>query len=43
MDDLKAMNEVYASYFPHKPARSSLEAKRLPADASMEMDIIALE
>jgi 2-iminobutanoate/2-iminopropanoate deaminase len=43
MDDLKAMINVYASYFPHQPARSSLEAKRLPADSSMEMDIIALE
>jgi 2-iminobutanoate/2-iminopropanoate deaminase len=43
MDDLKAMNEVYASYFPHKPARSSLEATRLPAGSSMEMDLVALE
>ncbi|VUC27706.1 unnamed protein product [Clonostachys rosea] len=43
MDDFKEMNEVYATYFPHKPARSSCEAVRLPAGASMEMDIIALE
>ncbi|UNI23729.1 hypothetical protein JDV02_009531 [Purpureocillium takamizusanense] len=42
MDDFKVMNEVYATYFPHKPARSSCEANRLPASASMEMDIIAL-
>ncbi|CAG9983135.1 unnamed protein product [Clonostachys byssicola] len=43
MDDFKEMNEVYATYFPHKPARSSCEAVRLPAGASIEMDIIALE
>ncbi|OAQ69385.1 endoribonuclease l-PSP domain-containing protein [Purpureocillium lilacinum] len=42
MDDFKEMNEIYATYFPHKPARSSCEARRLPASASMEMDIIAL-
>ncbi|SCO85225.1 probable BRT1 protein, down-regulated by mating factor B [Fusarium oxysporum] len=43
MDDMKEMNEVYAEYFPHKPARSACESPRLPAGASMEMDIIALE
>ncbi|KAL9569625.1 hypothetical protein ACKAV7_006255 [Fusarium commune] len=43
MDDMKEMNEVYAEYFPHKPARSACESSRLPAGASMEMDIIALE
>ncbi|KAF4468151.1 endoribonuclease l-PSP domain-containing [Fusarium albosuccineum] len=43
MDDFKEMNEVYAEYFPHKPARSSCEAVRLPAGASIEMDIIALQ
>ncbi|KAJ4177119.1 hypothetical protein NW767_015228 [Fusarium falciforme] len=43
MDDFKEMNDVYAEYFPHKPARSSCEAKRLPAGASIEMDIIALQ
>ncbi|EWY96114.1 TdcF protein [Fusarium oxysporum NRRL 32931] len=43
MDDMKEMNEVYAEYFPHKPARSACESLRLPAGASMEMDIIALE
>ncbi|KAI1026909.1 hypothetical protein LB503_012756 [Fusarium chuoi] len=43
MDDMKDMNEVYAEYFPHKPARSACESPRLPAGASMEMDIIALQ
>ncbi|KAF4473811.1 BRT1, down-regulated by mating factor B [Fusarium agapanthi] len=43
MDVMKDMNEVYAEYFPHKPARSACESPRLPAGASMEMDIIALK
>ncbi|KAK1521279.1 TdcF protein [Colletotrichum paranaense] len=41
--DYKAVNDVYAEYFPHGPARSSCEAKKLPAGASIEMDIIALQ
>ncbi|KAF5716750.1 BRT1 down-regulated by mating factor B [Fusarium mundagurra] len=43
MDDMKDMNEVYAEYVPHKPARSACESPRLPAGASKEMDIIALQ
>ncbi|KAJ4270544.1 hypothetical protein NW762_002232 [Fusarium torreyae] len=43
MDDFQEMNTVYAEYFPHKPARSACESPRLPAGASMEMDIIALQ
>ncbi|KAL1638496.1 hypothetical protein SLS56_000305 [Neofusicoccum ribis] len=42
LDDFKEMNDVYALYFPHKPARSAIEAKRLPAGCSIEMDLIAL-
>ncbi|KAK1518619.1 TdcF protein [Colletotrichum costaricense] len=41
--DYKAVNDVYAEYFPHGPARSSCEATKLPAGASIEMDIIALQ
>ncbi len=42
-EDFNEMNEVYEEYFLHKPARSSLEAKRLPVRASMEMELVALE
>lgn len=42
MDDFAEMNEVYAEYFPQKPARSAIEAKRLPMNLSMEMELIAL-
>ncbi|PVH75750.1 YjgF-like protein [Cadophora sp. DSE1049] len=43
LDGFVEFNKVYAEYFPHKPARSSLEAKRLPAGATVEMELVALE
>lgn len=43
MNDFAAMNEVYARYFPHQPpARSTVEAARLPRDVRVEIDLIAL-
>lgn len=42
IDDFAEMNEAYAKFFPHKPARSAIEAKRLPAGVTMEMDVIAI-
>lgn len=43
MSDFAAMNEVYGRYFPSDPpARSTVEAARLPKDARVEMDLIAL-
>ena len=42
MDDFAAMNEVYARYFTlSPPARSTVEAGRLPKDALVEIDVIA--
>ena len=43
MNDAKEMNEVYATYFTSKPARSSCEATKIPAGSSMMMDIIAVD
>ncbi|KAH7153590.1 YjgF/Yer057p/UK114 family, partial [Dactylonectria macrodidyma] len=43
MDNFKEMNEVYAEYFPHKPARTSCEVARLPVGVSIMIDIIALQ
>lgn len=42
MDDFPAMNEVYARFFavPY-PARSTVQAARLPRDARIEIDAIA--
>ena len=43
LDDFAEMNKVYEEYFPQKPARSAIEAKRLPAGVSIEMELIALQ
>ena len=43
MNDFAAMNEVYARYFPKEPpARSTVEAARLPRDVRVEIDLIVL-
>jgi len=43
MSDFAAMNEVYARYFStNPPARSTIEAVRLPREARVEMDLVAL-
>ncbi len=42
MNDFTAMNEVYARYFiAAPPARSAVQAARLPKDALVEIDLIA--
>ena len=42
MGDFAKMNEVYARYFPENPpARSTVEAARLPRDVSVEIECIA--
>jgi 2-iminobutanoate/2-iminopropanoate deaminase len=43
MNDFAAMNEVYATYFSQPaPARSTVQAARLPKDARVEIDVIAV-
>lgn len=43
MNDFAAMNEVYAGYFTQPaPARSTVQAARLPKDARIEIDVIAV-
>jgi 2-iminobutanoate/2-iminopropanoate deaminase len=43
MDDFAAMNEVYGSFFKENPpARSTVQAARLPRDARVEIDVVAL-
>jgi 2-iminobutanoate/2-iminopropanoate deaminase len=43
MGDFAAMNEVYGRYFKQEPpARSTVEVARLPKDALIEIDVIAL-
>ena len=43
MNDFQAMNEAYARFFTEPyPARSTVQAARLPRDARIEIDAIAL-
>ncbi len=43
MGDFAAMNEVYAGFFPENPpARSTVQAARLPRDARVEIDAVAI-
>lgn len=42
MEDFPKMNEVYGRYFAARPpARSTVQAARLPRDVSVEIDAIA--
>ncbi|MBX3243556.1 MAG: RidA family protein [Acidobacteria bacterium] len=43
MGDFAAMNEIYAQYFnENEPARATVQAARLPRDARVEIDCIAV-
>ena len=43
MEDFAEMNEVYGRFFTdNKPARATVQAARLPRDARVEIDCIAV-
>ncbi len=43
MGDFAGMNEIYARYFPKlPPARSTVEVARLPKDALVEIELMAV-
>ena len=43
MEDFAAMNEVYSKYFDgNKPARATVQAARLPRDAKVEIECVAV-
>lgn len=43
MNHFAAMNEVYATFFPQNPpARSAVQVARLPLDALVEIETIAI-
>lgn len=43
MNEFAAVNEIYGEYFDtHKPARSCVEVARLPKDALIEIEVVAL-
>jgi len=42
MDDFKAMNEIYKTYFSENPpARSTVEVSKLPKGSKIEIEVIA--
>ena len=42
MADFAKMNALYeAAFAPHKPARSTIQVAKLPADARVEIEVIA--
>lgn len=45
MQDFSQMNQVYAAYFPQDgcPARSAVEVSRLPKDALVEIEAVAVK
>jgi 2-iminobutanoate/2-iminopropanoate deaminase len=44
LEQFAQVNRVYASYFPdHAPARSAIQVARLPKDADIEIEAIALK
>jgi 2-iminobutanoate/2-iminopropanoate deaminase len=43
MNDFQRMNAVYAEFFPaNPPARSTVQVARLPRDARVEIEVVAL-
>lgn len=43
MDDFAAMNEIYATFFPESPpARTTIQAARLPLNFAVEIEAVAL-
>lgn len=43
MNDFAAVNEVYATYFKENaPARSCVQVAKLPKDAKIEIEVVAL-
>ena len=41
MDDYAVMNQVYGSYFATPPARTAVQAARLPGGLQIEIEVVA--
>jgi len=39
---LREMNEVYRHYFPHRPAKTTVEIARLDKGAQIEVEVVAV-
>ena len=44
MADFQRMNALYeGAFFPHKPARTTIQAAKLPLDCRVEIEVIAFK
>lgn len=43
INDFAAFNEIYASYFPQKPARTTFAAEALARGAKIEIEVVAVK
>lgn len=43
INDFAAFNEIYATYFPQKPARTTFAAEALARGAKIEIEVIAVK
>ena len=44
MNDFAEVNKIYADYFgDHKPARSTIEVAKLPLNAKVEIEVVAVQ
>ena len=41
VDELAELNALYAEYFPHAPAKTGVEVRRLSSRAHIEIEVIA--
>ena len=42
INNFNDVNEVYGNYFAHKPARSTVQVAKLPLDALVEIEVVAI-
>ncbi|MBR9915418.1 MAG: RidA family protein [Algicola sp.] len=43
IEDFKSFNEIYETYFPNKPVRTTFAASGLAVGARIEIDVIAVQ
>jgi len=43
IEDFKAFNEIYTTYFPQKPARTTFAAEALALGAKIEIEVVAVK
>jgi 2-iminobutanoate/2-iminopropanoate deaminase len=41
VDELTELNKLYAQYFPHAPAKTGVEVRRLSMGAQIEIEVVA--